>query len=334
MQGKISVIVPIYNVETYFRQCLDSIVNQTYKNLEIILVDDGSPDNCGMICDEYEAQDPRITVIHKVNEGLSAARNDGIERATGDWIAFVDSDDWCEPDYYEQLLASAKDQSPDVIFAGGYYKAYSSKSKEIHVFDKLCSYEGHEQIENLQADIVRCGLPWDKLYKASFLREFRFARNARAFEDFLFNFQVLGKAQSVTVSPAIGYHYRQGEASIANKYNPDKPDINYAFVARLHDCAQEQGMTAKLQDGVHAATICAISVAMNCCYFHQANPKSRDEIYQEIQQMTQRPYFQEAINSSSNRYLSVKEMVLKYALQLKSGEVLRLLHRAKESLKP
>ena len=79
MQGKISVIVPIYNVETYFRQCLDSIVNQTYKKLDIILVDDGSPDNCGMICDEYAGKDRRITVIHKVNEGLSAARNDGIE---------------------------------------------------------------------------------------------------------------------------------------------------------------------------------------------------------------------------------------------------------------
>lgn len=107
---KLSVIVPIYNVEPYLRQCLDSIVNQTYRNLEIILVDDGSPDNCGAICDEYAEKDERIFVVHKQNGGLSAARNDGIARATGEWITFVDSDDWCDTDYYEQLFKALENE--------------------------------------------------------------------------------------------------------------------------------------------------------------------------------------------------------------------------------
>ena len=106
MEEKISVIIPVYNVEPYLRKCLDSVINQTYRNLEIIIVDDGSPDNCGAICDEYAARDDRVIVIHKKNGGVSAARNDGIRIASGKWITFVDPDDWCEPDYYEMLISS------------------------------------------------------------------------------------------------------------------------------------------------------------------------------------------------------------------------------------
>ena len=93
-EPKISVVVPVYKVEPYLRKCLDSIVNQTYRNLEIILVDDGSPDNCGAICDEYAAGDSRIRVIHQENGGVSSARNAGLSAVTGEWVGWVDSDDW------------------------------------------------------------------------------------------------------------------------------------------------------------------------------------------------------------------------------------------------
>ena len=104
----ISVIVPIYKVEKYLRKCVNSIINQTYKDLEIILVDDGSPDNCGQICDEYAEQDSRIIVVHQKNAGLSAARNAGLEKISGEYVAFVDSDDTIEPQMYETLLAMIK----------------------------------------------------------------------------------------------------------------------------------------------------------------------------------------------------------------------------------
>ena len=100
MTGVISIIVPIYKVESYLDECVTSIVNQTYRNIQIILVDDGSPDRCGKICDDWMLKDKRITVIHKENGGLSDARNAGLEKATGDYIAFVDSDDWIEPQMY------------------------------------------------------------------------------------------------------------------------------------------------------------------------------------------------------------------------------------------
>ena len=113
----ISIIVPVYNVEKYIHECVDSIINQTYKNIEIILVDDGSPDNCGKICDEYAKKDNRIKVIHKPNGGLSDARNHGIDVANGEWLMFIDSDDWIEPNMAEKLLHSALNNKADLAIS-------------------------------------------------------------------------------------------------------------------------------------------------------------------------------------------------------------------------
>ena len=114
----ISVIVPIYRVEEYLNQCIESIVNQTYQNLQIILVDDGSPDRCGEMCEEWARRDKRIEVLHKKNGGLSDARNAGLAIATGDCIAFVDSDDWIEPTMYEAMLSVLAKENADLVACG------------------------------------------------------------------------------------------------------------------------------------------------------------------------------------------------------------------------
>ena len=114
----ISVIVPVYNVEPYLRKCLDSIVNQTYRDLEILVIDDGSTDWCGKICDEYAGKDGRIRVFHTENRGLSCARNLGLDNARGEWIGFVDSDDWIETDMYEVLLKRAEETEADIVECG------------------------------------------------------------------------------------------------------------------------------------------------------------------------------------------------------------------------
>lgn len=106
--SKISIIVPVYKVEQYLERCVKSLINQTYKNIEIILVDDGSPDQCPKMCDDYASEDSRIKVIHKKNGGLSDARNAGLDAATGEFIAFVDSDDWVEIDFIETLCKMQK----------------------------------------------------------------------------------------------------------------------------------------------------------------------------------------------------------------------------------
>ena len=104
----VSIIIPIYNVEQYLRRCVDSVLQQTLENIEIILVDDGSPDNCPLICDQYKAQDNRVKVVHKKNGGLSSARNAGLKIATGEYILFLDSDDWIEPETAEELVSIAE----------------------------------------------------------------------------------------------------------------------------------------------------------------------------------------------------------------------------------
>ena len=114
----LSIIVPVYKVESYLARCVDSILAQTVSDFELILVDDGSPDRCGAICDEYAARDPRVRVIHKENGGLSSARNAGIDIARGQWLGFVDSDDWITPDCYEKLLACAQRQNVKLVCAG------------------------------------------------------------------------------------------------------------------------------------------------------------------------------------------------------------------------
>ena len=119
-QPKISIIVPIYKAEPYLRQCLDSITAQTYQNLEIILVDDGSPDGCGGICDAYGAKDSRIRVIHQPNRGVAAARNAGLVTATGEWIGWVDADDWIDADLFSYLLSNALNEQADVCICGRY----------------------------------------------------------------------------------------------------------------------------------------------------------------------------------------------------------------------
>ena len=120
MDSLISVIVPVYKVEAYLRRCVDSVIHQTYPHLEILLVDDGSPDGCGRICDEYAQTDSRVRVIHKENGGLSSARNAGIDAAAGEYLAFLDGDDWLEPDAYEQMVGLAKRYGVKLVCGGRY----------------------------------------------------------------------------------------------------------------------------------------------------------------------------------------------------------------------
>lgn len=176
IQPRISVIIPVYNVEPYLRRCLESVVLQTYKNLEIILVDDGSTDKSGSICDEYALNDERINVIHKKNGGLSSACNVGLAAATGDWIGWVDSDDWAEQDMFEYMLRGAEKYDADAAVCSRYewqlnrkvFKGW--KSEEI--------YDGEQALRALLEDEEINNFRWDKLWKRSFFLILNFRKAA------------------------------------------------------------------------------------------------------------------------------------------------------------
>lgn len=345
---KISVIIPVYKVEPYLRQCLDSVVNQTYRNLEILLVDDGSPDNCGAICDEYAQNDERIIVIHKENGGLSAARNDGIERATGEWITFVDSDDWCEKDYYEQLLASIRSQNVDVFCAGGNYSEHDAETEIVLTIKKDILYCQKKEMDGLMAKVLTpfygeldgigngtLGSPWDKMYSREFIEKYhlQFDVSSKAWEDLWFNFQVFDKARVVGGCSFIGYHYRFVETSITKGFNPYKPEINYEFIVKLCSYMKYREDSDLLQQAIAARCIGLFLNSLKCYYFHPANIKPLFEVSNEIKDMKTWPHFHDAIKSNNNQYLSTNQIFFKYLLRLPWIWPVKIAYLAKSMLK-
>lgn len=227
----ISIIVPIYNIEKYLARSLDSLINQTYPHLEFILVNDGSKDNSLAICQEYAKKDRRIKVIDKVNEGVSAARNTGLEVATGSYIGFIDPDDWIEPHMYEQLYNHIKKWDSPVCLCN-YFKDSKKKSvpKMFNFKDEIL--EGKSIIEKLVNNMV--GMPdlmttyvcvmgcvWRGLFKKEFLddHQIRFVPGVSIMEDLVFMVQTLLKCQTVAIAHGIYYHYVQNPSSVLHTYN-------------------------------------------------------------------------------------------------------------------
>ena len=233
-QPLISVIVPVYKVEPYLDKCISSIVNQTYKNLEIILVDDGSPDNCPAMCEAWAEKDSRIRVIHKTNGGLSDARNAGMTVATGELMAFVDSDDWIAPDMYEHLYRRLAEDNSDIA-ACGVQMVWEDKTPS-----RTLTREGScvlNQEEAMRAIIEESWLKqpvWYKLYKTDLIRDILFPMG-KCHEDVFWSYQAVGSAKKVSVSDHIGYYYLQRGGSIMGEgYSVKRLD---AIEAKEQRCA-------------------------------------------------------------------------------------------------
>lgn len=206
----ISIIVPIYNVELYLHRCVDSLLRQTYKNFELILVDDGSPDNCGAICDEYAAADSRICVIHKPNGGLSDARNAGLEVVQGEYIAFVDSDDWVAKDYLERLMATLIDTGADICECD----VLRTSGEEICPEQGTpVVYETAEALLQLIHDGVFRQYVWNKLYRREVIADILFPKG-KTNEDEFWTYQVFGNAKMVAKISDVLYFYFQRPGSI------------------------------------------------------------------------------------------------------------------------
>lgn len=216
MKSLLSVIVPIYKVEDYLPKCVESIRNQTHSNLEIILVDDGSPDGCGAICDEFAQKDSRIRVIHKENGGLSDARNTGIDVAKGDYLAFVDSDDWLEPDAFEAMLALAEKYDAKMVCAGRYNEdgATGAQSKGLCP-EKEEFVPGKELVRRIFRWDHLDSAAWDKLYARELFREIRYPVG-RVVEDVPTTYHLVLLAGGAAMLPKPVYHYVCREQSITN----------------------------------------------------------------------------------------------------------------------
>lgn len=236
LNSVITIIVPVYNVEQYLQNCVDSIINQTYTNLEILLIDDGSQDRCGEICDEYAKKDGRVRVFHTENRGLSASRNLGLREAKGEFIGFVDSDDWIEPEMYDVLLRKMKETDADICVCG-YWSEGVSSTIQFHYPDAL--YSGKEALTALIHGKIG-NYTWNKLYKRDVFEGISFPIG-RLYEDVDTLCEVLSNSSSVAVLDTVKYHYRQRADSITNSHS-GKNLVDYAdaYLARLKYLEKQQ----------------------------------------------------------------------------------------------
>lgn len=239
----ISIIVPVYDVELYIQQCIDSIRRQTYPELEIILVDDGSPDNCGVICDENSARDSRITVLHKENGGLSSARNCGIEAAAGKYIAFVDGDDAIHPQYIEILAGMCAQYGCDIAQCGFLAVAEDSVKLPVNPCQFLDLYSGREALGKMcqRGEAVKYSVAWNKLYRRELFEDIRYPEG-RIHEDEFITYRLLWKAEKIAVTNQYLYYYLQRPTSIMGReFGIERLDVLAAFKERL-DFFREQGL--------------------------------------------------------------------------------------------
>lgn len=214
----VSVVIPIYNVETYLHQCLDSVVNQTFGNLEIILVDDGSIDGCGAICDEYAGKDSRFRVLHTDNRGLASARNTGLEAATGEYIFYIDSDDWIEPVTIESLLSTAEDYDADIVAAGRSVE-YVGRTVHAKLDEGVQVFRGSEIIPAYMNGATGGDVAWNKLYRASCFGDSRYP-DGHNHEDVGTTWKIIKRLSenegTVAFLPEELYHLRRRASSITH----------------------------------------------------------------------------------------------------------------------
>ncbi len=251
-KAMISIIVPVYKVEKYLRQCLESILTQTYQNLEIILVDDGSPDSSGKICDEYADKYENFRVVHKQNAGLGMARNTGLEYASGEYVTFVDSDDWIKKDLIEKLYNGLTEYQVDlckcgfqrvndagkVISAAGYQNELfrgSSARKEL-----LPRMAGSSPSQHDSVEMCVCG----GLYKTGIIRDnqIRFPSERELIsEDFVFNIDYLQHADGACLIDSVGYQYRINQASLTRSYRPDRFEATVRYYNEISEKLRHLG---------------------------------------------------------------------------------------------
>lgn len=278
--AKVSVIVPVYNVEPYLRKCLDSILAQTYQNLEIILVDDGSTDKSGTICDEYAGRDDRIHVIHKENGGVSSARNAGLTAADGEYIGWVDADDWIEPDMYAYLLSCILRYGADIAICSR--KEEYRKRSVFRGWDEERMLNKEEALGLLLENDVLQNFLWDKLWRRDLYRGIVFPEG-RTFEDIAVMHRLFERAEGVICLPEAKYHYFQREGSIVNSVSLTNK-INYYHASWMR---YEEMRERWPQFCPHLEGQCVASMIGIWCSYLRVGRKERKKYQAEMREIAQ-----------------------------------------------
>lgn len=316
---EISIIVPVYNVESYLHQCIDSILAQTFSDFELILVDDGSTDQSGKICDEYAKEDGRIKVIHKKNGGLSDARNAALEGAAGKYIGFVDSDDYVDPKMYETMYEAVKHTSTDIVCCAMdyFYDGSSRMEGKWPDISEAILYERRDFIENfypLTKEIIRASA-CNKLYTRRIFDQIRFPVGKK-YEDSYVRLDILDKANKVLILPDALYFYRQRNGSIMTTVSEGNLD-EVAFVYRYYLFFREKALSEQSRFALlHLLQVCL----KNDFLVHYAAGQHKWQSYSNVKKLYRKMWLKMFINSKCCKLLKlvmiIKAITPKKAMQV------------------
>lgn len=325
---KISIIVPVYKVEKFLRNSIESFKNQTLTDIEIVLVDDGSPDDCGKICDQYAANDKRIKILHKKNAGVSAARNDGLKMATGDYIIFCDSDDWMSENACEVLYKKAIESNADVVI-GDVYMAYENgKSKYVKFYKDEFNVSDRNKINDLiKADIYRTycpnppeegpafgyGGPWNKLVRRTLLDDnnIRFDLRVKGvFDDILYTAHILYYANMISYIQKPVYYYRIVENSITHSYKPNVLEINTAIFNAWMEFIDETENMGAFANPFYACVMRRIEESLKLYFINEKNPEDKSILKQEFKKILSQDPYKTAIRNVDLNKITKKQKAI------------------------
>lgn len=331
----ISIIVPVYNVEKYLRECLDSLINQTYKNIEIIIVDDGSTDNSGKICDEYEKKNKNIKVIHKENEGLGFARNTGLENIHGEYVTFVDSDDYVDNNFIEELYKNITIKNADVCKSGfkriddnhntlsiRKYDDYTYNEKETK-YTFLPRMIGSLPDKKDSIEMCVCGA----LYKTSYILDYKIkfpSERVLISEDLFFNIDYTQNINKACTIDYVGYNYRYNPSSLTKKYRKDRFEASKYFYLELKKKLEFLGYDDVTLLRLSRIFFIYIEICISQEKFQVSNRKYKDSL-RTIYNICNDPLIQDVINYYPINRLGIKQKIFIYLIKYKCANILYIL---------
>ncbi|MDD6520031.1 MAG: glycosyltransferase [Oribacterium sp.] len=340
MEDLISIIVPIYNVEKYIHRCIDSIINQTYKNIEIILVDDGSSDGSGKICDEYQRKDERIKVIHKKNGGLGFARNSGLDVASGKYVTFIDGDDYIGLTHIEKMHTLIIETNSDTCMAG-HTKVYSNR-EEKHL--NVCSgkiYKGNvkEQILPRMCGANTYGQDYIEMSVCMVLlsneiikqNNLRFVSEREyVSEDLVFDFEYYPLSKSVCISDDADYYYCDNAGSLTTKYRSDRFESQIKLYKLLSEKAQEIGIWEECRERLQN-TVLAIARYSVKLEYKFANVNGRKAVQSNVRKICEDSTLKQIFAEYDDKNIKMSSRAVNYLIRNQHIILLNIIMHIKDT---
>lgn len=350
-EKKVSIIVPVYNVQGYLDRFIKSVLRQSFdmKAVEIIFVDDGSTDGSAGVISGYTEEHPSIKVIIKENGGAASARNRGLEAATGEYVAFLDPDDYIEKEYLEIAYSEAIEKDADIVLFDAFRECADPDggAPKVIVWNHALSEfvtTDKEDFESMQCQIlypymsaraqgvvfekdVPLSAPWDKLYRRKFLLEndLKFPEELKVLDDMCFNFDVFGKAAKIAYVPIPLYHYCVQEGTITNGYRENRPELDMQVFAYLKE--KIEGLNVPLmQQAYYARIIKSFAICCRLCFFNRMSPLSADKQLEKVKEYMCKEPYEEAFKSVDKDLLDWKLALVTYAGMYKKPRLLKILY--------